>query len=162
VDFALAGGLAVGFRGHLRVTVDIDILITAEGLRRFKEQWLGRGDVEKVTGSKGIRDTESGIPIDFLIAGDFPGDGRPKPVRFPEPGSLSLGDMSYRVVDLRTLVELKLASGLSAPVRLIDLADVIALIRANKLGPDFSALLDPSVRHKFAELWQAAQSERND
>ena len=31
IDFALAGGLAIGLRGHLRVTVDVDILITAEG-----------------------------------------------------------------------------------------------------------------------------------
>ena len=37
IDFALAGGLAVGLRGHLRVTVHVDLLITAEGLKRFKD-----------------------------------------------------------------------------------------------------------------------------
>jgi hypothetical protein len=157
IDFALAGGLAVGLRGHLRVTVDVDILITAEGLTRFKECWLGRGYVEKFSGSKGLRDTETGVPIDFLIAGEFPGDGRPKPISFPDPASIPEVDAPYRFLDLRTLIELKLASGLSAPDRLVDLADVLALIRANGLPEAFSSSLDPSVREKYLELWRAAQ-----
>ena len=41
IDFVLAGGLAVGMRGHLRVTVDVEILTTKEGLSRFKDRWLG-------------------------------------------------------------------------------------------------------------------------
>jgi len=158
IDFALAGGLAVGLRGHLRVTVDVDILITNEGLKRFKDLWLGRGYVEKFPGSKGLRDTETGVPIDFLIAGEFPGDGRPKPVRFPDPASIPQVDAPYRLLDLRTLVELKLASGLSAPDRLVDLADVLALIRANGLPEAFADTLDPYVRQKYLELWRAAQS----
>ena len=55
------------------------------------------------------------------------------------------------------LLELKLASGLTAPERLIDFADVIALIRANQLTEDFSQSVDASVRNKYTELWQAAQ-----
>jgi len=157
IDFALAGGLAVGLRGHLRLTVDVDILMTAEGVKRFKEQWLGKGYVEKFSGSKGVRDTETGVPIDFLIAGEFPGDGRPKPVSFPDPGSIQQGDAPYRLLDLRTLIELKLASGMSAPDRLVDLADVLALIRANGLAEAFATSLDPSVREKYLELWRAAQ-----
>jgi hypothetical protein len=43
IHFALAGGLAAGVRGHLRLTVDVDILIPAEGLALFKARWLGRG-----------------------------------------------------------------------------------------------------------------------
>jgi hypothetical protein len=63
----------------------------------------------------------------------------------------------YRVLDLRTLVELKLASGISAPDRLQDLADALNLIRANQLPASFGGSLDPSVRAKFEELWRAAQ-----
>ena len=37
VEFAIAGGLAVGFRGHLPLTVDVDVVITRAGLERFKE-----------------------------------------------------------------------------------------------------------------------------
>ncbi len=158
IDFALAGGVAVGLRGHLRVTVDVDLLITDEGLKRFKDLWLGRGYVEKFPGSKGLRDTETGVPIDFLIAGEFPGDGRPKPVRFPDPASIPQVDSPYRLLDLRTLVELKLASGLSAPDRLVDLADVLALIRANGLPETFADTLAPYVREKYLELWGAAQT----
>jgi hypothetical protein len=63
----------------------------------------------------------------------------------------------YRVLDLRTLVELKLASGISAPDRLQDLADVLALIRANALPEAFAERLDATVRDKYRELWIAAQ-----
>lgn len=158
IDFALAGGLAVGVRGHLRVTVDVDILTTKEGLHRFKDRWLGRGYVEKYSGSKGVRDAETGVSIDFLLAGEYPGDGKPKPVQFPSPASVPREDEGHRVLDLRTLVELKLASGLSASDRLQDFADVIALIRANGLGQDYGSQLSDYVRDKYSELWRAAQN----
>ncbi len=161
MDFALAGGLAVGLRGHLRLTVDVDILITAEGLARFKDRWLGLGYVEKFRGSKGVKDTETKVSIDFLIAGDFPGDGRPKPVRFPDPSSIPRGEEPYRILDLKTLVELKLASGLSAADRLLDLADVISLVRANRLPEDYADSLSPYVREKYLELWRAAQVQND-
>lgn len=157
IEYALAGGLAVGVRGHLRLTVDVDILLTREGLVHFKAQCLGRGYVEKFPGSRGVRDTETGVPIDFLVTGEFPGDGLPKPVRFPDPGSMPLTGTSYRVIDLRTLIELKLAAGQSASDRLQDLADVLSLIRANGLPSSFADALDPSVREKYQELWTSAQ-----
>jgi hypothetical protein len=160
VDFALAGGLAVGVHGHLRLTVDVDLLITAEGLERFKAQWLGRGYVEKFPGSRDVRDTDTTVPIDFLVAGEFPGDGLPKPIRFPEPALVPQRDAPYRVLDLRTLVELKLAAGISAPDRLQDLADVLSLIRANGLPVAFGETLDASVGEKYRELWAAAQIPR--
>jgi hypothetical protein len=36
------------------------------------------------------RDTERGVRVEFLVAGDFPGDGGPKPVAFPDPGTCSV------------------------------------------------------------------------
>ena len=158
IDFALAGGLAVGVRGHLRLTVDVDLLITTEGLTRFKARWLHRGYVEKFPGSRGVRDGETGVPIDFLVTGEFPGDGRPKSIRFPDPASVPKAEGAYRVLDLRTLIELKLAAGLSAPDRLQDLADVLSLVRANGLQESFAEALDSSVREKYRELWAAAQN----
>jgi hypothetical protein len=157
VDFALAGGLAVGVRGHVRLTVDVDVLITTDGLSRFRTRWLGRGYVERLPGSRSVRDAETGVTIDFLVAGEFPGDGRPKPVRFPDPAEVERTEGTYKVLDLRTLLELKLASGMSAPDRLQDLADVVALVRANTLPESYAARLDPSVRDKYRELWSAAQ-----
>jgi hypothetical protein len=108
-------------------------------------------------GGRGVRDTETGVSVDFLIAGEFPGDGRPKPVSFPNPGSVPRSETSVRVLDLRTLIELKLASGMSSPDRLQDLADVLSLIRANRLPDSFAKTLDDSARDKYRELWNAAQ-----
>jgi hypothetical protein len=58
-------------------------------------------------------------------------------------------------ISLEKLIELKLASGLSAPHRLKDLADVQELIKIKHLGADFADKLDASVRDKYFELHQA-------
>jgi hypothetical protein len=52
---------------------------------------------------------------------------------------------------------MKLASGMTAPHRLQDLADVLRLIRAADLPRDFAAQIDPYVRGKFEELWLASR-----
>ncbi len=61
------------------------------------------------------------------------------------------------IVRLETLLELKLASGMTTSHRPRDLDDVIQLIRANRLPLDFVERLNPYVAAKFRELWQAAQ-----
>jgi hypothetical protein len=157
VDFAVAGALAANVRGHVRMTADVNVIMTAEGLAHFKSTWLGRGYVEKFAGSRGVRDTETGVAIGVLITGDYPGDRRPKLMRFPDPSSISPGATGLRYLDLRSMIELKLASGISAAHRLRDLADVIALIRVNALAESYADSLDASVREKYLELWRAAQ-----
>ena len=106
-----------------------------------------------------MRDTEHGVTIDVLISGEFPGDGRPKPVAFPNPAGAAIEGERYRILSLEALIELKLASGMTAPHRLKDLADVLELVRAAKLPADLSANLNPYVRDKYLELWRAAQVE---
>lgn len=158
VDYAIAGAMALNQYGYRRVTEDVDVLLTAEGLRAFKTMWLGRGYVEKFPGSKGMRDAELGVAIDVLVAGEYPGDGKPKPVRFPDPAAVAVRGEKLRVLPLEVLVELKLASGMSAPHRLRDLSDVIELVRHARLPRELADELDPSVRDKFVELWTAAQA----
>ncbi|MFN0054962.1 MAG: hypothetical protein ACKV0T_22555 [Planctomycetales bacterium] len=58
---------------------------------------------------------------------------------------------------LNTLLELKIASGMTAAHRPRDLDDVIQLIRINALPEDFASQLHPFVREKYVELWQSAQ-----
>jgi hypothetical protein len=58
---------------------------------------------------------------------------------------------------LKTLIELKLASGMTAAHRMQDMADVMNLIRINKLATRYSQSLNPYVATKFEELWKAAQ-----
>lgn len=55
-------------------------------------------------------------------------------------------------------MELKLASGMTAPHRLRDLADVLELIRIRQLPEAHADRLHPYVRDEFRELWHAAQS----
>jgi hypothetical protein len=63
IPYAVAGGLAVAENGLERQTVDVDLILTREGLAAFKERWLGRGWVELFQGLKGLRDTEYGLKI---------------------------------------------------------------------------------------------------
>jgi hypothetical protein len=77
IPYAIAGAMALSAHGYERMTTDVDILLTREGLAKFKRAYLGRGYLEKFEGSKRLRDTENDVPIDVLIAGDFPGDGLP-------------------------------------------------------------------------------------
>jgi hypothetical protein len=158
VPYAIVGAMALNEYGYRRVTTDVDVLLTAEGLAKFKARWLGRGYVEKFPGSKGLRDTENGVAIDVLLAGDYPGDGKPKAVRFPDPAQVAVPGKSGAFVPLPRLLELKLASGMSAPHRLKDLADVLELVRATQCPRKLGDELDPSVRDKFHELWDAAQA----
>jgi len=158
IPYAIIGGLALNEWGYRRVTVDIDVLLTADGLRLLKDEVLGRGYVEKFPGSRGLRDTEASIDIDVVLAGEYPGDGKPKPVAFPDPAKVAVRGRRVALLPLPKLIELKLASGMSAPHRLKDLADVIELIRALSLPRETADSLDASVRAKFDELWEAAQS----
>jgi hypothetical protein len=162
IPYAIAGAMALNQYGYRRVTVDVDVLLTREGLDRLKREVLGRGYIEKFPGSKGLRDTEHGVAIDVLLAGDFPGDGKPKSVRFPDPAAVAVRGEHGAFLPLETLIELKLASGISAPHRLKDLADVLELIRAADLEESLADRLDPSVRAKYAELWSAAQTRDDE
>ena len=137
----------------------MDVLLTPEGLRAFKTSNLGRGYVEKFAGSRGMRDTENGVDIVVVLTGSYPGDGRPKPVVFPDPEAAAQRGARIALLPLSTLIELKLASGMTAPHRLKDLADVLELIRVLKLPAERAADLNPYVREKYMELWQAAQNQ---
>lgn len=157
IPYAIAGALALGAHGYERLTTDVDVLLTRQGLDTLKQLHLGRGYVEKFPGSRGVRDTEHGVAIDVLVTGEFPGDGQPKPVAFPDPATAAIPGERFRILALPMLVELKLASGMTAPHRLRDLADVLELIRAAKLPAELTERLNPYVREKYLELWRAAQ-----
>ncbi len=162
IPYAIVGALALNELGYRRVTVDVDVLLTRAGLDALRAVALGRGYVEKFPGSKGMRDTENGVSIDVLLAGDYPGDGKPKPVQFPDPATLAMRGARVALLPVEKLIELKLASGLSAPHRLKDLADVLEVIRAATLPRALADSLDASVRDKYLELWTAAQTPERE
>lgn len=161
IAYALIGGLAMAEHGYARLTEDIDLVLTPAGLDAFSQRLVGRGYRPAFQGArKTFRDADTGVRIEILTSGEYPGDGLPKPVAFPDPDlpGVTLEIDSVRVIALDRLIELKLASGLSAPHRLRDLADVQDLIVRLDLPLSLTETLDASVRAKYEELWQQAQA----
>src|SRR5215212_9657292 len=129
VDYALIGGMALFAHGYRRFTTDVDILTTPTGLDTIHQQLVGRGFVPRFPGArKALRDTSTGVTVEFITTGEYPGDGKPKPVGFPDPATASVDIDGIRVISIEKLVEIKLASGLTNLQRMRDLADVRDLI----------------------------------
>jgi len=159
IPYAVAGGMALSLHGYVRVTGDVDILTTPEGLDAVHQKLVGRGYLPAFPGGrKRLRDTQNGIPIDFIATGEFPGDGKPKNVHFPDPTTASVDIGGIQVVSIEKLIELKLASGLTNAQRLRDLADVQDLIAHLKLPLELAAKLDPSVRDTYVQYWHGHQN----
>jgi len=140
---AVIGGVAVGLHGHVRATVDVDVLapepleplrdaLTRNGYRfdRRKREFL-RGHVpvqlvtEQQTGGTAQRLTE--------IAG-------------------------VQTVSLADLISMKLRSGTRSVLRSQDIADVIGLIRARRLTSAFAAKLARPLRAEFRKLVRAVRT----
>lgn len=153
VPYAVAGGMALFEHGFRRFTEDVDILVTREDLVKIHQHLEGLGYVAPFAGSKNLRDAELGVRIEFLVAGEYPGDGKPKPIAFPDPAEASVELGGIRYLSLHRLIELKLASGMTNVHRHQDIVDVERLIATLKLGLDLADDLNPFVRDKYRELW---------
>lgn len=162
IDYMVIGAVALLAHGYPRFTEDVDLVMTAEGLDRFHEELVGLGYAPAFQGArKRLRSTVDGVSIEVMTTGEYPGDGRPKPVSMPIPADASTEIDGVKFVTLEKLIELKLASGLSAPDRLKDLADVQELIKIRKLDADFANKLDPYVRTKYLELEEAVRESES-
>jgi hypothetical protein len=157
VPYAVCGGMALFQHGYRRFTEDVDLLVSREGLQLIHEKLVGLGYVPPFAGSKNLRDTDTGVKIEFIVTGDFPGDGKPKPVAFPDPTDVAELVGGVSCLRLVTLVELKLASG-TAAWRLKDLADVQEMIRALSLPLELAEQLHPFVRQSYRDQWQAVHA----
>jgi len=154
IPYAVAGGMALFKHGFRRFTEDVDLLVTRDSLKAIHEKLEGLGYVPPFTGSKHLRDTEYGVRVEFLVAGEYPGDGKPKPIAFPDPAEAGVERDGMTILSLPRLVELKLASGMTGGImRMKDFTDVIALINDLDLPAAFADQLNPYVRDKYAELW---------
>ncbi len=161
IDYMVIGAVAMMAHGYPRFTEDVDLVLTEEGLEAFHRELIGLGYAPAFPGArKRLRSTRDGVPVEVIVAGEYPGDGKPKPVSFPVPADASVEIDGVRVVTLEKLIELKLASGMTAPDRLKDLADVQELIKVRGLAADFAEGLHPYVREKFLELWRAVEHAR--
>ncbi len=163
VEYALVGAMALVAHGYRRFTEDVDILLSPDGLRRFQEKLEGLGYLPAFKGAtKTFRDTRTRVKVEILTSGEYPGDRKPKPVVFPEPTEARVNKDDLWVLELEKLIELKLASGLTAPHRLKDLADVQELILHLRLPLELGEKLDASVRDEYERLWRTAQTGRTE
>jgi len=159
LEYALIGGMALVAHGYRRFTEDVDILMRAETLVLFRERLLGKEYRPAFSGAtKSFRDTLTGVTIDIVTTGEYPGDGKPKPVAFPDPREVRFEREGLWLISLERLIELKIASGLSAPHRLKDLSDVQDLIIRLKLPLEMADRLDESVRPEYRRLWENARA----
>ncbi len=160
IPYAIAGGMALVAHGYDRNTVDVNVLVTPEGLQEIFRAVDGLDHVSCAR-ARQLRDVETCVRIGFLVSGEYPGDGKPKPVAFPDPADVAVEIDGIRYLGLPTLVELKLASGMTNPGRLKDLADVQELIRVLKLTREFGGKVNAYVRGRFEELHQAVENDRS-
>lgn len=162
IPYSVVGGLALFQHGYRRCTEVVDLLVTQESLNLIHEKLDGLGYVPPFAQSRQLRDTELGVRIEFLVTGKFPGDGKPKPVAFPDPIAAGIEIDGIRYLKLNALIELKLASGMTQPARLRDLADVIELIKSLNLPQTLADELNPYVAGKYRELWHSERDNPDD
>ncbi|MCU0239617.1 MAG: nucleotidyltransferase family protein [Pyrinomonadaceae bacterium] len=158
IDYSVIGAIALNQHGYRRFTEDIDLLMTREGLLKFQTELVGLGYRPAFNGAtKKFRTTQENVTVEIITEGEFPGDGKPKPIQFPNPNESQIEIDGIKTLTLEKLVELKLASGITAPHRLKDLADVQEIIKIKGLTADFAEKLNPFVCEKFLELQKAVE-----
>lgn len=154
IDYIVIEDVALKAYGYPRFTEDIDLVLTADGLEDFHKKLVGLGYAPAFEGArKRLRSTRDGVSIEVIVSGEYPGDGKPKPVCFPVPSEASNEIDDVKIVTLEKLIELKLASGMTAPDRLKDLADVQELIKVRGLTSEFAGCLNPYVREEYLRLF---------
>lgn len=155
IPYAIMGAMAVNAHGARRTTDDVDVLLTEEGFREFQDEFVD--EVYDRVGRRPRRfvEKQSGVTIDCLITGRYPGSGKPGPFAFPNPDEASIEIEKVRVVNLPQLIQLKLAAR-----RYYDFGDVVLLIKTHNLDEAFLENLHPSVRQDFIECLE--EKRRDD
>lgn len=138
------GGLAVVLHGYIRTTANIN-LFTADTPSTTEALKAGGFRFRKVR-REFVRDE---VSIHLVTEQE---------TRF-SPGKL-IESEGVETVSLPDLINLKLRSGLANPLRAIDLADVIGLIRARRLTPAFASHIHKELRPEFRKLVRAIQKDR--
>jgi len=154
IAYAIVGGMALNAHHYQRTTADVDFLLTKEGFAEFQKRYVEK-HYQRVAG-RGRRfvDRLSGVTIDILVTGLFPGQGKPGPIAFPDPSEVSEIIDKHSVVNLPTLIVLKLAAR-----RYKDFGDVVELIRVNDLDESFLDRLHATVRQDFLECLEEKRRE---
>lgn len=154
IPYAVMGAMAVNLHGARRTTDDVDVLLTPEGLNRFRQEFVGK-DYDPIEGRpRRFVEKQSKVTVDCLVTGRYPGTGAPGPIAFPNPEDVGQEIEKVRVVNLPQLIQLKLAAR-----RHYDFGDVVFLIRVHNLDESFLEQLHPSVRQDFIECLEEKRRE---
>ncbi len=141
---AVIGGVAVVLHGYVRTTVDVDLWM-AGPLGGVADALAEHGYGFDAQRREFIK---SGVPVHLVTSEQIK---RPPRSRVDVEG--------ITTIDLASLIDMKLRSGLSDPLRAQDLADVIGLIRCNRLSPAFASQLEAAVRPEFRKLARSIARE---
>jgi hypothetical protein len=153
IPYVIVGGMAVNAHRYERMTKDVDVLLTQEGFAEFKRLFVPK-DYEQVAGLRRFLDRKNQRTVDILLTGHFPGSGQPGPIAYPDPANVSETVNKIQVLNLATLIQLKLAAR-----RHQDFGDVVNLIRLHDLDEGYLDHLHPSVRQDFIECLEEKRRE---
>jgi hypothetical protein len=154
IAYALMGGMAVNAHKYVRTTGGVDFLLTPEGFAEFKRLFVSKYYEKLADAPRKFRDRKSNVQVDILLTGLYPGSGKPGPIAFPDPADVGETIDRRQVIDLLTLIQLKLAAR-----RHRDFADVVELIRYNSLDETYARRLHSSVRADFIECLEEKRRE---
>lgn len=151
------GGLAVNHHGYLRLTADLDVLVSKASatplLRRLRSEpgWKRY--------SEGFKNTRLGVSVDICVEGEKTAPDSAE--RFPSPEELDkVGTRPLPVPALSELIALKVMSG-----RARDDADVVELLKRHRsripelLRKAGKRLRTAEARERLRELVQRARAE---
>jgi hypothetical protein len=154
IPYAIAGGMAINAQGAERTTHDVDVLLSPEGFAQFQEIYVGSA-YDRVAGRpRRFVDRRNGVTVDVLVAGRFPGSGKPGPIAFPDPTEVSQEIRNISYINLSALIQLKLAAR-----RHSDFGDVVYLIRVHNLDESFKRQLHATVQADFIECLEEKRRE---
>jgi hypothetical protein len=154
IPYAIVGGMAVNAHRYERTTGDVDILMTLKGFEEFRRHFVPANYEPQPKRPRRFVDLANGVTLDILVTGRFPGSGKPGPVAYPDPSEVSETIHNIRVIDLKTLIQLKLAAR-----RHKDFGDVVSLIRVHGLDESFLPGLHPSLHRDFLECLEEKRRE---
>jgi hypothetical protein len=154
IAYAVLGGMAVNAHGYERTTGDVDFLLTPAGFAEFRRRFVPGAFDQVERRPKRFKDRATGITFDILVTGMYPGSGRPGPLAFPDPTTVTQEIEDIRVINLPTLIQLKLAAR-----RYQDFSDVVHLIRVHNLDETFQTRLHPTLHHDFIECLEEKRRE---
>ncbi|HEY3244286.1 MAG TPA: nucleotidyl transferase AbiEii/AbiGii toxin family protein [Phycisphaerae bacterium] len=158
IDYVVIGALAMGVHHARRATEDVDLCLRPADLKRFRDKLVG-SVYQAVEGrSRRFYDPQTQVTFDLLVSGEIAGHrGRNKTIRFPDPAE-AVEIAGLRTVSLEQLIALKLVTW-----RLQDWADVVRLIRENKLIEEFSQRLPKEIHAAYLQCHdQMLEEQRYD